>query len=194
MLTKSLLALSVAAMWMAPLAHAQTQALSCEEEIITIRTIMEGRENDTRMPHARSHVDVAEIYRVAGDEAECLNALHRAMAALEQADQTRAAGLSLTPTQQHALMNSWSVSTSWIGRGVYDRTTHRLGEVTDVVVSRALGHQAFAIVEFGGVLGIGSHKVAIPVSAFRHADNRLHLDTASQETLRELPRYDHSSQ
>jgi sporulation protein YlmC with PRC-barrel domain len=51
-----------------------------------------------------------------------------------------------------------------IGTNVYDRTGKKIGEVKDIVIEKTSNNVLFAVVSFGGVLGIGEKYHPVPWS------------------------------
>ncbi|MFU8829236.1 MAG: PRC-barrel domain-containing protein [Phycisphaerales bacterium] len=66
-----------------------------------------------------------------------------------------------------------------------------LGKITDLVVDSKTGHMPYAVVSFGGVLGIGRESVAVPMEAFGKdgRKDRFVLST-SREQLEQAPDFD----
>jgi len=73
-------------------------------------------------------------------------------------------------------------SDAWIGRAVYSADNKHLGEV-----SGTAGDKIY--VDVGGFLGIGAHKVAIPVHQLVLSPNptKIMLPGASKEALKSVP-------
>ena len=62
------------------------------------------------------------------------------------------------------------------------------GEIDDLIVSTD-GKLTVAIVEVGGFLGVGKHRVAIPVRQFTQIDPKAILPGATKEALKKLPSF-----
>ena len=58
-------------------------------------------------------------------------------------------------------------ASSIIGLSVFTDSGQRLGKVKDLIVNLACGSVPFAIVEYGGALGIGQTHVAVPLPDFK---------------------------
>ena len=56
------------------------------------------------------------------------------------------------------------------GTKLFNRNHERAGEVEDIMIDKVSGHVAYAVVAFGGFLGLGETRRAIPWSV-------LHYDT-----------------
>lgn len=80
-----------------------------------------------------------------------------------------------------------------IGREVRDASGQKLGEIKDLIVDMRTGRLQYAVLDFGGVLGVGDKLFAYPVNAFRTStttdDLVLNVD---KERLRNAPGFDKS--
>jgi hypothetical protein len=66
---------------------------------------------------------------------------------------------TLTPTQQaHRLIASDRVE----GTKVYNRAGEKLGSIKNFMVGKVSGHVEYAVIEFGGILGLGSDFYPVP--------------------------------
>src|SRR5437868_4180189 len=74
------------------------------------------------------------------------------------------------------------------GTDVYNQRGDELGEVDDIMIDKISGKVAYAVVTFGGFLGMGQQRRALPWSVLTYDG---HLDgyvvNASEETLRGIP-------
>jgi sporulation protein YlmC with PRC-barrel domain len=76
-----------------------------------------------------------------------------------------------------------------VGKTLYGTRGEEIGEIDDVVVSRE-GRKPAASVGVGGFLGIGEHKVAIPLEQIQiGAEDRL-TTNMTRGTIVALPPYD----
>jgi sporulation protein YlmC with PRC-barrel domain len=71
---------------------------------------------------------------------------------------------------------------------VYNEAGQKIGEVEDLVIAPD-GSLSVAVVEVGGFLGIGKHKVAIPVKQFTQMHPKVVLPGATKEALKKLPEF-----
>jgi sporulation protein YlmC with PRC-barrel domain len=71
---------------------------------------------------------------------------------------------------------------------VYNEAGQKIGEVEDLVIAPD-GSLSVAVVEVGGFLGIGKHKVAIPVKQFTQMHPKVVLPGANKEALKKLPEF-----
>ena len=77
-----------------------------------------------------------------------------------------------------------------IGMNVHDPRGSKLGEVKDVVVDMSSGRVHYAVLSFGGFLGVGDKLFAIPLSQARpDGKGRLVLD-ATKDELKSAPAFD----
>ena len=68
---------------------------------------------------------------------------------------------------QQPAMHSYLKASQIIGHEVRNDQGERLGKVQDIIVSLDSGMAPFAIVEYGGALGIGATRVGVPISQLR---------------------------
>ncbi len=78
-----------------------------------------------------------------------------------------------------------------IGRDIRNLEDEDLGEVDDVVLATNDASQSYAIVAYGGFLGIGEEQVAVPLSSLRLTQDRdvLVLDI-SEDAFEAAPRFE----
>jgi hypothetical protein len=70
-----------------------------------------------------------------------------------------------------------------IGSDLHNRTGDKVGTIEDFIVERGSGRLVFAIVEIGGVLGIGGNEFAIPYErlSWSDTDNRFVTEMTKEE-------------
>jgi sporulation protein YlmC with PRC-barrel domain len=78
-----------------------------------------------------------------------------------------------------------------IGASVYNDKKERIGKVGDIIV-KPDGTVSLAIVDVGGFLGLGKHRVAIPVGQFSAVQPRIVLPGATQDALEQLPTFEYA--
>jgi len=78
-----------------------------------------------------------------------------------------------------------------IGNKVLNRAGEQLGNLKDLVIDVEEGHVAYAVLSFGGLLGMGDKLFAIPWEALmlNPKDNTFILDV-DKEVLKEAPGFD----
>jgi sporulation protein YlmC with PRC-barrel domain len=94
-------------------------------------------------------------------------------------------------SQLQVFSNSPVKASSMIGTDVVDPQGKDIGEVKEVVIDPRTGKVAYAVVSFGGFLGMGEKLFAIPFSAFKYdvTKNEYVLDI-SKERLKAAPGFD----
>lgn len=90
-------------------------------------------------------------------------------------------------------------ATRVIGTNVYNRAGEHIGEIEDVMLDKTTNNIMFAVVGFGGILGIGEKYHPLPWSMLDYDDahggyvvdvTREQLERAPADSLRELTRND----
>lgn len=94
-------------------------------------------------------------------------------------------------SQLQVFSNSPVKASSMIGTDVCNPKGDSLGEIKEVVIDPGTGRVAYAVVSFGGFLGMGKKLFAIPFSAFEYdvEENEYVLDV-SKERLEAAPGFD----
>ncbi len=97
--------------------------------------------------------------------------------------------LGVTVTELDAVAKGWSVKKSLLGKKVVNDEGKSVGSVEDLIVApdKSL---SYAIMEVGGFLGMGEHRIAIPVDQFKwDAKGKLSLPGATKDALKTLPKF-----
>jgi len=78
-----------------------------------------------------------------------------------------------------------------IGEAVVNRQDENLGKIHELVIDAKEGRLAYAVLSFGGFMGMGNKLFAIPWSAFEFAqlENKLILNV-DKEKLKAAPGFD----
>lgn len=85
----------------------------------------------------------------------------------------------------HELISSRRVE----GTSVHDNAGHKLGTVHSVMIDKRSGQVAYALMAFGGVLGVGSHIYPIPWEALTYdVDLDGYRVGMTREQLKSAPR------
>lgn len=94
-------------------------------------------------------------------------------------------------SQVQVFSNSPVKASSMIGTDVVNPQGDNLGDVKEVVIDPRTGRVAYAVVSFGGFLGMGEKLFAIPFSAcaYNAVKNECVLDV-SKERLKAAPGFD----
>jgi sporulation protein YlmC with PRC-barrel domain len=76
------------------------------------------------------------------------------------------------------------------GTDIYNRNGDNLGEVENVMIDKHTGKVAYAVVTFGGFLGIGAERRALPWSVLTYdVDKGGYVVAAADDVLRQAPLY-----
>lgn len=74
---------------------------------------------------------------------------------------------------------------------VVNRTGENLGEIEELMIDMGNGRVAYAVVSFGGFLGLGNKLFAVPFEAFElDADNHCFVLDVPREKLEKAPGFD----
>jgi sporulation protein YlmC with PRC-barrel domain len=78
-----------------------------------------------------------------------------------------------------------------IGEAVINRQDENLGKIHELVIDAKEGHLAYAVLSFGGFMGMGKKLFAIPWNAFEfsNTENKLILNV-DKEKLENAPGFD----
>ena len=95
--------------------------------------------------------------------------------------------LGVTVAKAELVAKGWR-ATRLLGQPVYNDRNEKIGEVEDFVISPD-GKVSLAIIEVGGFLDLGEHRVAIPVEQFQKVYPRLVLPGADKNALKKLPEF-----
>jgi len=77
------------------------------------------------------------------------------------------------------------------GWSVVDRNGDSFGEVNDLIVEMETGDVEYAVVSYGGVMGAGGDKTAIPTDELDINEEEKHIKVhRSQEDLKNAPKYE----
>jgi sporulation protein YlmC with PRC-barrel domain len=99
--------------------------------------------------------------------------------------------LGVTVEETDLILKGWRAS-KLVGADVYNDENKKIGKIEDMIVSPD-GKVSAAIVDVGGFLGLGKHRVAIPVDQFADISaKKLVLPKATKEALKELPQFQYA--
>jgi sporulation protein YlmC with PRC-barrel domain len=109
------------------------------------------------------------------------------------ADAQQSAAPKATAPATHGALARDARASQILGKDVRDAAGQKIGEIKDLIVDMGSGHLQYAVLDFGGVLGVGDKLFAYPVNAFRTStttdDLVLNVD---KERLRNAPGFDKS--
>lgn len=82
-------------------------------------------------------------------------------------------------------------ATSLIGDDINNPQGESLGDLKDLMIDLGTGNIAYAVISFGGVMGMGAKLFAVPWKSLRvdHANKCLTLDV-SKDRLKDAPGFD----
>lgn len=77
------------------------------------------------------------------------------------------------------------------GTAVYGHDGEKLGSIESFMVNKASGQVEYAVLEFGGLFGIGSDHYPIPWNQLRYShDESGYLVDLDRDSLEKAPKYD----
>jgi hypothetical protein len=78
-----------------------------------------------------------------------------------------------------------------MGTNVTTEKNEKVGEIDDIIIAR--DRAVFAILQVGGLLGVGGHLVAVPFQSLQIDDTgrKIVLPGASRDAVRKLPEFKH---
>lgn len=85
--------------------------------------------------------------------------------------------------------------TTFIGADVENPKGEDLGDIKDVVIDRATGRIAYAVVAFGGFMGLGDKLYAVPWGAFAQSanDKETFILAVDKERIKNSPGFDQNN-
>lgn len=82
-------------------------------------------------------------------------------------------------------------ATTMIGDDVVNPEGESLGKIEEIMIDRATGHVAYAVLSFGGFLGLGDKLFAVPWSTLAlDADEHAFRLDVDKERLKDAPGFD----
>ena len=99
------------------------------------------------------------------------------------------------PTHETTYVSELRKADEVIGARVNDAKGERLGKIEDIVVDSGTGRVIYAVLSFGGVMGIGDRLFAIPLQSISLPRGNGHATIASvtKDRLRDAPGFDKSA-
>jgi sporulation protein YlmC with PRC-barrel domain len=96
--------------------------------------------------------------------------------------------MTSTTVETHPNVTS---TTALIGDNVVNRTGESLGKIEDLMLDLEKGRVAYAVLSFGGVLGMGEKLFAIPFEALKLDATREHFTLdVNKDKMRNAPGFD----
>ena len=91
-----------------------------------------------------------------------------------------------TTTSSHSVITSDRVS----GTDVFNPAGDSLGSIDYLVIDKRSGNVRYAVLEFGGILGMGTDRYPLPWSMLKYdADKEGYIVPLEKEQLGEAPRH-----
>ncbi len=100
--------------------------------------------------------------------------------------------LGTSVEQQQLVAEGWRAS-KLLHSAVYNDQNQRIGKIDDLVIAPD-GTVSVAVIDVGGFLGVGRHRVAVPVEQFSALSPRIVLPGASKQALKALPQFAYARQ
>ena len=101
------------------------------------------------------------------------------------------AGVSVSTVELRDVAAGWSAKKQILGKGVYNDTGDKVGEINDLIVTPAKA-VSYAIVGVGGFLGLGEHEIAVPVGKLKQEKEKIVLHGATKEALKAAPKFEYA--
>ncbi len=130
---------------------------------------------------------IGGLYLEDGARAQSDNAAPPAAARVPVAGQ---AVLGVTVEEQRLLAPGYRAS-KLLKQDVYNDKGEKIGKIDDLVVAPD-GTLSIAVVNVGGFLGLGEHRVALPVRQFTHIAPKAVLPNAYRDQLKALPKFEYA--
>ncbi|MGX2041716.1 PRC-barrel domain-containing protein [Methylocaldum sp. MU1018] len=99
--------------------------------------------------------------------------------------------LGVEVAQTEIVAKGWRVS-KLIHQHVYNDQNQKIGRIDDFIVAPD-GSLSVAVVDVGGFLGMGAHRVAIPVQQFSQVSPKIVLPGATKDSLKQVPEFRYGS-
>lgn len=98
--------------------------------------------------------------------------------------------LGVTVAEQRLIATGFR-ATKLLKREVYNDRGEKIGKIDDLVIAPD-GTLSIAVINVGGFLGLGDHRVAVPVRQFTHLSPKAILPNASKDQLKALPKFEYA--
>jgi sporulation protein YlmC with PRC-barrel domain len=98
--------------------------------------------------------------------------------------------LGVTVAEQRLIATGFRAS-KLLKQDVYNDKGDKIGKIDDLVVAPD-GTLSIAVINVGGFLGIGDHRIAVPVRQFEQIAPRAVLPNANKDQLKALPKFEYA--
>jgi sporulation protein YlmC with PRC-barrel domain len=133
-----------------------------------------------------------ELPRAVPTSARYAAALIAAMLASSAALPVLSQGVELVVVDIHAVADGYRAS-KLIGSSVVNDQNEKIGTIEDIIIGR--DRVLFAVLQGGGFLHLGGHRVAVPYQSLvlDESGSKIKLPGATQEALKKLPEFKYAS-
>jgi sporulation protein YlmC with PRC-barrel domain len=133
-----------------------------------------------------------ELPRAVPTSARYAAALIAAMLASSAALPVLSQGVELVVVDIHAVADGYRAS-KLIGSSVVNDQNEKIGTIEDIIIGR--DRVLFAVLQVGGFLHLGGHRVAVPYQSLvlDESGSNIKLPGATQEALKKLPEFKYAS-
>jgi hypothetical protein len=83
-------------------------------------------------------------------------------------------------------------SSKVVGSTVVNDANETVGKIDDLIVTPD-NKVPFAILSMGGLLGVGTHLIAVPFTSLKVSKDKMVLPGATKEALKDLPEFKYAS-
>ncbi len=100
-------------------------------------------------------------------------------------------GLVVTANDDFAMARTWQKESDIVGKSVVNVANESLGKIEDIVVDANSGRSLYAVLSFGGFMGVGDKLFAVPWSALQLRDDaKAFTLNVDKETLKQATGFD----
>jgi len=101
-------------------------------------------------------------------------------------------GVQLVVVDVHAVADGYRAS-KLIGSSIVNDQNEKIGTIEDIIIGR--DRVLFAVLQVGGFLHLGGHRVAVPYQSLvlDESGSKIKLPGATQEALKKLPEFKYAS-
>ena len=133
-----------------------------------------------------------ELPRAVPTSARYAAALIAAMLASSAALPVLSQGVELVVVDIHAVADGYRAS-KLIGSSIVNDQNEKIGTIEDIIIGR--DRVLFAVLQVGGFLHLGGHRVAVPYQSLvlDESGSKIKLPGATQEALKKLPEFKYTS-
>jgi sporulation protein YlmC with PRC-barrel domain len=96
--------------------------------------------------------------------------------------------VSVVASAQVAL--GWSVRKNLLGKTIYNEAGKKVGKVQDIIIAPD-SSVSYIIVQAGGLIDMGRHDVAVPVSQIKAQGGKLVMPGATVASIKALPEFEY---